>query len=85
MTSLYKEGRVPCCRVHMSAVTSQPYSYYPVNMAPPSWTRVAQASELQRSSHILSVVDDTVFVYRGELLPRQPRDGQVYALDVNGS
>jgi hypothetical protein len=48
-----------------------------------SWTRLLASDKLQRSSHILSVVGGKAYVFGGELLPRQPRDNHVYALDVN--
>jgi hypothetical protein len=47
-----------------------------------TWTSLIHASELQRSSHMLSVVNDTAFVYGGELKPRQPRDNHVYTLGL---
>jgi hypothetical protein len=48
-----------------------------------SWTRLLASDKLQRSSHILSVVGARAYAFGGELLPRQPRDNYVYALDIN--
>ncbi|KFZ04223.1 hypothetical protein V502_10313 [Pseudogymnoascus sp. VKM F-4520 (FW-2644)] len=47
-----------------------------------SWSRLCTSDDLQRSSHILSVVDDNAYVFGGELLPRQPRDNHVYKIDI---
>ncbi|OBT54015.1 hypothetical protein VE04_04587 [Pseudogymnoascus sp. 24MN13] len=46
-----------------------------------SWTSLLASGELQRSSHVLSVVRGTGYIFGGELLPRQPRDNHVYRLD----
>ena len=46
-----------------------------------TWECVAlQVEALQRSSHCLSVIKDTAYVFGGELKPREPRDNTVYAL-----
>ncbi|OBT38493.1 hypothetical protein VE00_11031 [Pseudogymnoascus sp. WSF 3629] len=50
-------------------------------MVSASWTSLFASNELQRSSHILSVVNGSAYIFGGELLPRQPRDNHVYRLD----
>ncbi|RDW57511.1 hypothetical protein BP6252_13771 [Coleophoma cylindrospora] len=50
-----------------------------------SWRRLASSDKLQRSSHVLSVVDGYAYAFGGELLPRQPRDNYVYKLDMKSS
>lgn len=46
-----------------------------------------QVEPLQRSSQCLSVINNTAYVFGGELQPREPRDNSVYAiaLDSGGS
>ncbi|KAK7181925.1 hypothetical protein DPSP01_009522 [Paraphaeosphaeria sporulosa] len=43
------------------------------------WTRLHSAERLRRSSHALAVIDSTVYIFGGEVQPRQPVDA---ALDV---
>jgi N-acetylneuraminic acid mutarotase len=45
-----------------------------------SWTKVATHSQLQRSSHTVSTIGDTVYVFGGELRPREPRDNDVHTI-----
>ena len=47
------------------------------------WTRLYEAEILQRSSQILSVVDNKAYVFGGELRPREPRDNDIHVLSVN--
>ncbi|MBE3041127.1 hypothetical protein IMZ48_00770 [Candidatus Bathyarchaeota archaeon] len=47
------------------------------------WTKLTSSPRLQRSSHTLSVVGSTAFVFGGELLPRQPVDAQLDAVDLS--
>ena len=47
------------------------------------WTRIHEAEILQRSSQILSVVDNRAYVFGGELRPREPRDNDIHVLSVN--
>ena len=55
-------------------------------MAPTAvWTRVAQQEELKRSSLCVSAIDDAVYVFGGELQPRQPRDDIVYTVQLGGT
>lgn len=47
-----------------------------------TWSQLYSEDELQRSSHVVSVVDDKAYVFGGELLPRQPVDNDVYKVDL---
>ncbi|KAH8595098.1 hypothetical protein B0O99DRAFT_512597 [Bisporella sp. PMI_857] len=47
-----------------------------------AWTQLCTSDKLQRSSHILSVIEDNAYIFGGELLPRQPRDNHVYKMDI---
>lgn len=39
--------------------------------------------DLQRSSHVVSVIGQTAFVFGGELVPREPRDNHLFSVDLN--
>lgn len=54
------------------------------NTVKASWTKITQQESLQRSSHSVAVIDKHAYVFSGELLPRQPRDGNVHALELTG-
>jgi N-acetylneuraminic acid mutarotase len=43
-----------------------------------SWTKAATHPQLQRSSHNVSTIGNTVYVFGGELKPREPRDNDVH-------
>jgi N-acetylneuraminic acid mutarotase len=45
-----------------------------------TWTRIADNNILERSSLCCSVVDSTIYIFGGELEPRQPRDNHVISL-----
>lgn len=47
------------------------------------WTKLAATSRLCRSSHILSADASKIFIFGGELLPRQPVDNHVDQIDVD--
>ncbi|KAH7112564.1 kelch repeat protein-like protein [Dendryphion nanum] len=49
----------------------------PVSTLTGTWTRLLAADRLRRSSQILSVVDQSVCIFGGEVLPREPVDNQV--------
>ena len=51
-----------------------------------AWRCIAsQVEPLQRSSQCLSVIQDTAYVFGGELRPREPRDNAVYALALDAA
>lgn len=47
-----------------------------------TWSRVAEHDLLKRSSHATAAVDGELFVFGGELVAREPRDGDVHAVGV---
>ena len=38
----------------------------------------------ERSSHAVAAIDGQVYVFGGELVARQPRDGDVHCVTLNG-
>ncbi|KAK5120947.1 hypothetical protein LTR85_005731 [Meristemomyces frigidus] len=50
-----------------------------------TWTELATAEQLQRSSHSVSAVGSTLYVFGGELKPRQPRDNEVHIVHINAA
>ena len=50
-----------------------------------TWKKLAAAEPLQRSSHNVSAVGNSIYVFGGELKPREPRDNDVHKLDLNGA
>ncbi|GAB7345786.1 hypothetical protein MBLNU457_4052t2 [Dothideomycetes sp. NU457] len=48
------------------------------------WSRlIDQSPQLQRSSHCVSVANGQVYVFGGELRPREPRDNDLFLIDVS--
>ncbi|THX72752.1 kelch repeat protein [Aureobasidium pullulans] len=48
-----------------------------------TWTLVHKTQSLQRSSQTLSTLNNRALVFGGELVPRQPRDNDVYILNLS--
>lgn len=46
------------------------------------WTKIATTPQLQRSSHTLSAINSTIYIFGGELKPREPRDNDLHKIDV---
>jgi hypothetical protein len=54
------------------------------------WTKIAEHEVLKRSSHSVAAIDEDssggdgyeLFVFGGELVARQPKDGEVHALNT---
>lgn len=46
------------------------------------WSKVVEAEILQRSSQIVSVIDRQVYIFGGELRPREPRDNDVHIVSL---
>jgi hypothetical protein len=46
------------------------------------WTLVQKDRSLQRSSQTLSAVFNEVYIFGGEVVPREPRDDTIYILDL---
>ena len=49
-----------------------------------SWKKVAEDDVLKRSSHAVAAIDGRVYVFGGELVARQPKDGDVHAVSLSG-
>lgn len=47
------------------------------------WTKLASSSHLRRSSHLLSANASTIWIFGGELLPRQPVGNGVDLVNVD--
>jgi hypothetical protein len=45
--------------------------------------KLIEAEVLQRSSHIVSVVDNQAVIFGGELQPREPRDNDVHSVSLD--
>lgn len=48
------------------------------------WRKLTEAESLRRSSHVLLVLNDVVYVFGGELRPREPRDNELYVVEIGG-
>lgn len=48
------------------------------------WNKILDAEILQRSSQAASVINNQLYVYGGELHPRQPRDNAVHVVSLDG-
>jgi hypothetical protein len=55
----------------------------PINTLKGTWQRLAQNDRLKRSSQIVSVIDNHVCVFGGEVQPRQPVDDKVDVVALN--
>ena len=49
------------------------------------WKKIAKDDVLKRSSHAVAAVDGRAYVFGGELVARQPRDGDVHVVDLDGT
>lgn len=49
-----------------------------------NWTRIAKCDAIQRSSLCVSSTGSSVYVFGGELKPRQPRDNNVHKVSLTG-
>lgn len=49
-----------------------------------TWTKIASSDSIRRSSQVVGVVDNQLFIYGGELKPRQPVDNKLYVLPLQG-
>lgn len=47
------------------------------------WTKLVATPRLCRSSHILSADASRIFIFGGELLPRQPVDNHLDQIDID--
>lgn len=56
----------------------------PVSTLSGTWTRLLAADRLRRSSQVVSAVGETVCVFGGEVVPRQPVDDKIDVISVSG-
>ncbi|KAI6843054.1 galactose oxidase [Hortaea werneckii] len=49
-----------------------------------TWTKIAQHDSLKRSSHSISVIGESAYIFGGELRPRQPRDNALHQVKLAG-
>jgi hypothetical protein len=49
----------------------------PISTLKGTWTHLIDDERLRRSSQVLSVIDNTVCIFGGEVKPRQPVDDKV--------
>jgi hypothetical protein len=49
----------------------------PISTLKGTWTRILDEDRLRRSSQVVSVIDQTVCIFGGEVQPRQPVDDKV--------
>jgi hypothetical protein len=54
----------------------------PMNTLKGNWSRLHNTERLRRSSHVVSVIDQTVCIFGGEVQPRQPIDDQIDILSL---
>lgn len=47
--------------------------------------KLVEAEILRRSSQVVSVVGDKVYIFGGELRPREPRDNDVHVVSLDSS
>ncbi|KAF2719707.1 galactose oxidase [Polychaeton citri CBS 116435] len=50
-----------------------------------SWTKISQSEPLQRSSHNIAAAGGNLYIFGGELKPRQPRDNVMYTIQLDGN
>lgn len=46
------------------------------------WYKIVVSETLQRSSQIAAVIRGKAYIFGGELRPREPRDNDVYVVDI---
>ncbi|KAK4498050.1 hypothetical protein PRZ48_010706 [Zasmidium cellare] len=49
------------------------------------WTPLASTSPLQRSSHTLTTINSTLYIFGGELKPREPRDNDLHKISLDAT
>ena len=54
-----------------------------MEVATAKWTKLASSERLRRSSQVLSIVEETVWIFGGELFSRQPVDNQIDLINLS--
>ncbi|KAF2713928.1 galactose oxidase [Pleomassaria siparia CBS 279.74] len=57
----------------------------PISILKANWSRLSTSERLRRSSHVVAVVDQTVYIYGGEVEPRKPLDSQIDVLSLTSN
>lgn len=52
-------------------------------MVKAEWKCLTAHPDLQRSSHTVSVIGHTAYVFGGEFVAREPRDNKVFAIQLD--
>ena len=50
-----------------------------------TWRKKIKSPQLQRSSNNVASIDQNIYVFGGELKPREPRDSDVYSMKINNA
>lgn len=67
----------------LSTITMPPKGMRaPISTLKGTWTRILDTDRLRRSSQVVSVIDQTVCIFGGEVQPRQPIDDKVDILSL---
>ena len=56
-----------------------------MKMAKAQWKCFVEHDDLQRSSHVVSVIGHTAYIFGGELVPREPRDNKIFSVNLGES
>jgi hypothetical protein len=48
-----------------------------------TWKKIIDKDVLRRSSQVISAIGNQIFVYGGELKPREPVDNDIHVLEVS--
>jgi hypothetical protein len=57
----------------------------PISTLKGTWKRLLDTERLRRSSQVLSVVDSNVYIFGGEVKPREPIDDKVDVVPLKSS
>lgn len=63
---------------------TSPHTLRKMAPIPATWSKLAATGPLQRSSHNVNAVGNTIYVFGGELRPREPRDNNIHKINLDG-
>ncbi|TKA83602.1 hypothetical protein B0A55_00389 [Friedmanniomyces simplex] len=52
------------------------------NATKATWTAINESEQLRRSSHNVAVVGSSMYIFGGELKPREPRDNDLFVIET---
>lgn len=64
---------------------TMPLRGMPISTLKGSWKRLVDDERLRRSSQVISVIDSNVYIFGGELKPREPIDDKVHIFPLKSS